>query len=341
MIIRMQEDADDSATDAVIAELAGRGYETHLIRGGGAAAIGVNGKPVSADLGCTLELAPGVDAVINGSTPYKLAARAARPQGTVVQVGSVAIGREAPVMIAGPCAVESREQTLRTAEAVARGGAVILRGGAYKPRSSPYSFQGLGEEGLRILAEARALTGLPVVTEVMEPGQVELVAEYADMLQIGSRNMMNVPLLRRVAASGKPVVLKRGFAATIEEWLLAAEYILAGGNDRVVLCERGIRSFDSATRFTLDLNAVPLLRRLTHLPILVDPSHGTGLRELVPAMSLAAVAAGAHGVMLEVHHAPEDALCDGPQSITAATLADIAQRAAALHALLSPPLCVA
>ena len=341
MIIRMQEDADDSATDAVIAELAGRGYETHLIRGGGAAAIGVNGKPVSADVGCTLELAPGVDAVINGSTPYKLAARAARPQGTVVQVGSVAIGREAPVMIAGPCAVESREQTLRTAEAVARGGAVILRGGAYKPRSSPYSFQGLGEEGLRILAEARALTGLPVVTEVMEPGQIELVAEYADMLQIGSRNMMNVPLLRRVAASGKPVVLKRGFAATIEEWLLAAEYILAGGNDRVVLCERGIRSFDSATRFTLDLNAVPLLRRLTHLPILVDPSHGTGLRELVPAMSLAAVAAGAHGVMLEVHHAPEDALCDGPQSITAATLADIAQRAAALHALLSPPLCVA
>ncbi|HET7036632.1 MAG TPA: 3-deoxy-7-phosphoheptulonate synthase [Thermomicrobiaceae bacterium] len=341
MIIRMQEDAGEGAAEAVVAELAGRGYETHLIRGGGAAAIGVNGRPLADGLGSTLALAPGVAEVVIDSTPYKLAARAARPQGTLVRVGAVTIGRDGPVMVAGPCAVESREQTLRTAKAVAGAGAVMLRGGAYKPRSSPYSFQGLGEAGLRILAEARTQTGLPVVTEVMEPDQVELVAEYADMLQIGSRNMMNVPLLRRAALSGKPILLKRGFAATIEEWLLAAEYILAGGNDQVVLCERGIRSFDSATRFTLDLNAVPLLRQLTHLPILVDPSHGTGRRELVPAMSLAAVAAGAHGLMLEVHHAPEDALCDGPQSITSATLEDIVQRAAALHALLSPPLCVA
>lgn len=336
MLVRMQADARTSDTTTVLDLLHGQGHQTHVIDAGGPTAIGINGKPVGADLGPALELLPGVDAVISGGRAYKLAARSARPEGSTVQVGPVRIGNGEPVIIAGPCAVESRDQTLRTAAAVALAGATMLRGGAFKPRSSPYSFQGLGDEGLRILAQARAQTGLPVITEVMEPDQVELVAEYADMLQIGSRNMMNVPLLRRAAASGKPIMLKRGFAATIEEWLLSAEYILAGGNDRVVLCERGIRSFDSATRFTLDLNAVPLLRELTHLPVIVDPSHGTGRRELVAPMSLAALAAGADGLMLEVHDAPDEALCDGPQSITAETLAGIVAQGRALCRLLDP-----
>jgi 3-deoxy-7-phosphoheptulonate synthase len=336
MIVTMQADASDHHTDEVVAMLAGRGYEVHVIRAGGAAAIGINGRPVAGDLGPSLCLLPGVAQVHTPSKPYKLTARDARPEGTVVRVGDVAIGGSEPVVIAGPCAVESRDQVLRTAEAVRAAGATVLRGGAFKPRSSPYSFQGLGEEGLRILAEARDLTGLPIITEVMEPDQVELVAENADMLQIGSRNMMNFPLLRRVAATQLPIMLKRGFASTIEEWLLSAEYILAGGNDRVVLCERGIRSFDTATRFTLDLNAVPLVRQLSHLPILIDPSHGTGRRELVGAMSLASIAAGAHGLMLEVHDDPETALCDGPQSITGEELAEIIARSTALSAVLSP-----
>src|SRR5690606_31711844 len=226
------------------------------------------------------------------------------------------------------------EQMLRAAEAVRAAGAVMLRGGAFKPRTSPYSFQGLGEEGLRLLAEAGAATGMPVVSEVMEPDQVELVAEYADVLQIGSRNMANFPLLKRVARVNKPVLLKRGFAATIEEWLLSAEYILAGGNDRVILCERGIRSFDPSTRFTLDLNAVPLIRQLTHLPIIVDPSHGTGKRELVPSMSPAGSAAAAHGLLIEVHPGPERALSDGRQSIPPDTLVEIISKTRALSALL-------
>ncbi len=336
MIVTMRQDASDEEADSVVAMLRGRGYELHVIREAGPLAIGVNGRPVAEELPSALCVMPGVAHVHQGTKPYKLASRDVRPAGTIVRVGDVEFGGESPAIVAGPCAVESREQVLRTAEQVRRSGGQMLRGGAFKPRSSPYSFQGLGEFGLEILAEARQLTGMPVVTEVLEPEQVDLVASYADMLQIGSRNMMNVPLLRRAAASGRPILLKRGFAATIEEWLLSAEYILAEGNDRVVLCERGIRSFDSSTRFTLDLNAVPLLLGLTHLPIIVDPSHGTGRREMVAPMSLAAVAAGAHGLILEVHDDPAAALCDGPQSITADTLATIVSSTAAIKSVLSP-----
>lgn len=336
MIVRMQADADKQATDDIVAHLRSHGYDTYVLQSGGAPIIGVNGRPVAADISTQLCELPGVSNVQASNKPYKLAARENRPEGTVVRVGEIEIGGATPVIMAGPCAVEEREQVLRTAEAVRLAGGVILRGGAFKPRSSPYSFQGLGEEGLHILAEARELTGLPVITEVLETDQVDLVAEFADVLQIGSRNMMNVPLLRRAAASNKPIMLKRGFAATIEEWLLCAEYILAAGNDQVILCERGIRSFDPATRFTLDLNAVPLVSQLTHLPVVVDPSHGTGRRDLVARMSLAAITAGARGLLIEVHDNPDEALCDGPQSITTDELAGIVLQANAISQLLSP-----
>jgi 3-deoxy-7-phosphoheptulonate synthase len=256
-------------------------------------------------------------------------------------VGDAIFGGPEPVIIAGPCTVESREQLLRAAEAVRAAGAHLLRGGAFKPRTSPYSFQGLGEEGLRLLAEARELTGLPIVTEVLDTEHVELVAAYADMLQIGARNMMNFALLKKVAKTGKPVLLKRGFAATVEEWLLSAEYVLAGGNDQVVLCERGVRGFDPATRFMLDLNAVPLVRQLSHLPVIVDPSHGTGRRELVEPMALAALAAGAHGLIIEAQPDPEHALVDGRQTITPEALATIVRRARALQAALQEAVAVA
>jgi 3-deoxy-7-phosphoheptulonate synthase len=237
--------------------------------------------------------------------------------------------------MAGPCVVEGKDQLLEAAEAVKAAGADILRGGAFKPRSSPYSFQGLGVEGLQHLAAARAQTGLPVVTEVMEPEQVEMVAEYADMLQIGSRNMANFPLLRRVGAVKTPVLLKRGFSATVEEWLMSAEYILASGNPNVVLCERGIRAFDPLVRFTLDLNAVPLAKELSHLPVIVDPSHGTGKRSLVSRMAVAGIAAGADGLIIEVHPDPERALCDASQTILPAELARIHRGAHAVRAALA------
>ncbi|MGN6757569.1 MAG: 3-deoxy-7-phosphoheptulonate synthase [Thermomicrobiales bacterium] len=274
----------------------------------------------------------------NASGPYRLAARRDPAQRTVVQVGEVAIGDGQPVLIAGPCSVESREQTLAIALAVREAGGALLRGGAFKPRTSPYSFQGLGEAGLQILAEARELTGLPIVTEAMEPDQVPLVAAYADMIQIGSRNMANFALLRRAGRCDKPVLLKRGMAATVEEWLMAAEYILAEGNPNVVLCERGIRTFDPLFRFTLDLSAVPMVRELSHLPIIVDPSHGTGRRSLVRQMSLAATAAGADGLIVEVHPHPDQALSDGAQSITPDELAGLVAATRAVSAALAPEL---
>ncbi len=270
--------------------------------------------------------------------PYRLAARRDPAQRTTVRVGDVAIGDWAPIMIAGPCAVEGREQTLAAAEAVRAAGGRILRGGAFKPRTSPYAFQGLGEEGLRILAEAREATGLPVVTEALEPEQVPLVAAYADMIQIGSRNMANFALLRRAGQTDRPVLLKRGMSATVEEWLQAAEYILDAGNPNVVLCERGIRSFDPLLRFTLDLNAVPLVRELSHLPVIVDPSHGTGRRSLVRQMSIAAIAAGADGLIVEMHPDRETALCDGPQAVGPEELADIVAATRAVGAALGPSL---
>ena len=249
------------------------------------------------------------------SIPLKVS-RKTKPDATIVNVGGVTVGDSEVVIIAGPCAVESKEQLFETAMGVKTGGARILRGGAFKPRSSPYDFQGLGEEGLTLLREVRKETGLPVVTEVMDTRLVELVAEYADMIQIGSRNMQNYPLLKEAGMCRKPVLLKRGMMATIEEFLLAAEYILNQGNTQVILCERGIRTFETSTRNTLDLSAVPLLKHLTHLPVIVDPSHGTGLRWMVPAMAKAALAAGADGLIMEVHFKPEEALCDGHQSLS-------------------------
>jgi 3-deoxy-7-phosphoheptulonate synthase len=241
--------------------------------------------------------------------------RKTKPDGTIVNINRVEVGGSEVVVIAGPCAVENQEQLFETARAVKTSGAKILRGGAFKPRSSPYNFQGLGEEGLKMLREIRKETGLPVVTEVMDTRMVELVAAYTDMIQIGSRNMQNYPLLKEVGKQQKPVLLKRGMMATIEEFLLAAEYILNQGNEQVVLCERGIRTFETCTRNTLDLSAVPLLKRLSHLPVIVDPSHGTGLRWMVPAMAKAAVAVGADGLIMEVHYRPEEAICDGYQSL--------------------------
>jgi len=244
-----------------------------------------------------------------------LVSRSSKPEGTIVQVNDIRIGSKEIVIMAGPCAVESEEQLSETAKRVRAGGAVMLRGGAFKPRTSPYSFQGLGREGLEMLQRAREKTGLSVVSEVMDTRQVETVSRYADMLQIGSRNMQNFPLLKEAGLSSKPILLKRGMMATIDEYLHAAEYVLSQGNTQVVLCERGIRTFESSTRFTLDLNAIPLLKQRTHLPVIVDPSHGTGIRSLVPTMAKASIAAGADGLLMEVHYRPEEALCDGSQSL--------------------------
>ena len=253
--------------------------------------------------------------VIGGCSVPVRVNRKSKQDPTVVNISGVRIGAVPVTIIAGPCAVESYEQLLSTAEAVKKGGGVLLRGGAFKPRSSPYNFQGLGEEGIKMLAEVRKQTGLPFVTEVMDPRMVEFVAEHADMLQIGSRNMHNYPLLIEVGKTRKPVLLKRGMMATLEEFLLSAEYILNQGNEQVVLCERGIRTFETTTRNTLDLSAVPMLKHLTHLPVIVDPSHGTGLRWMIPSMAKASLAAGADGLIMEIHYKPEEALCDGHQSL--------------------------
>ena len=254
----------------------------------------------------------------SGKSPIQSkVSRYTKPDDTIVSVNGIQIGGGSDIIIiAGPCAVESEEQLFSTSRSVKASGASILRGGAFKPRSSPYNFQGMGEEGLKLLSDIRKETGLPVVTEVMDTRQVELVASYADMLQIGSRNMQNYPLLKEVGLSKKPILLKRGMMATVEEFLMAAEYILSQGNDQIVLCERGIRTFETSTRNTLDLSAVPMLKKLTHLPVIVDPSHGTGLRWMVPPMAKAAIAVGTDGIIMEVHYKPEEALCDGYQSLS-------------------------
>src|SRR2546422_4187476 len=286
--------------------------------------IALDGSILDAQIRSTISQQKAVERIVPIKTAYKLASRAFKETDSAVVVGDalgarpVVIGDATPIIIAGPCAVENREQLLNTARAVKVAGAQVLRGGAFKPRTSPYQFQGLGLEGLQLLAEAREITGLPVITEVMEPGLVETVAEYADILQIGSRNMQNFPLLLAAGRNSqrRPVMLKRGLSATIDEWLLAAEYIFSTGNPNIILCERGIRGFDPQTRNVLDLSCVPLLHELTHLPVIVDPSHATGRRELVPTMSRASIAAGADGLILEVHPDPDSALCDGRQSIT-------------------------
>jgi 3-deoxy-7-phosphoheptulonate synthase len=314
MIIIMKQGASTQEVADVVARVEELGFRAHLSQGEERTIIGVIGdeRHVAPP---TFELMPGVDHCVPILRPFKLASRDLRPENTVVRLNGVRIGGDEVVIMAGPCAVESREQLLETAWAVKEAGGKVLRGGAYKPRTSPYSFQGLGMEGLEMLAEAREATGLPIVTEVIAPHDVPAVAEYADILQIGARQMQNYSLLHAAGESGRPVLLKRGIMSTMEELLMSAEYILTHGNYRVMLCERGIRTFETYTRNTLDINAVPLLKELSHLPVIVDPSHGTGQWRLVPAAARAAVAAGADGLLVEVHPHPELALSDGGQSL--------------------------
>ena len=315
MIVVMKKDAQERDLDRVVSRIRDVGLDVHLSEGVEHTIVGVVGdvrhiRPED------LQVLSGVLRVVRIMHPFKLASREFREETSEIQLNGFSIGgREIPVM-AGPCAVENRETLMETARGVRARGAKVLRGGAFKPRTSPYSFQGLGEEGLEFMAEAREETGLLVVTEVLSPGDVELVSSYADILQIGARNMQNYSLLHEVGAVDKPVLLKRGMMASVEEWLMSAEYVLSGGNQRVILCERGIRTFEGYTRNTLDLSAVPLVKGLSHLPVVVDPSHGTGRSDLVPAMARAAIAAGADGLLIEVHPRPEEALSDGPQSLT-------------------------
>jgi 3-deoxy-7-phosphoheptulonate synthase len=314
VIIVMSRRATEPQVQAVVDRVREIGLRPEVSRGEDRSVVGVIGGNAYAYREAFSHL-PAIQEIVQITKPFKLASREFQPHNTVVDVGGVPIGGEQLVVMAGPCSVEGEEMLLETARFVASQGARILRGGAFKPRTSPYSFQGLGEAGLRMLATAREETGLRVVSEVIAPADVELLVGYVDMLQVGTRNMQNYALLQEVGRTGKPVLLKRGMSSTIEEWLLAAEYVLSQGNRDVVLCERGIRTFEQATRFTLDLNAVPLVRELSHLPVVVDPSQGTGRWSLVKPMSLAAVMAGANGLIVEVHPKPEEALSDGGQSL--------------------------
>jgi 3-deoxy-7-phosphoheptulonate synthase len=314
VIIVMAHHATETEIDAVVERVHEIGLKTELSRGEERTLVGVIGGNAYAYREAFSHLS-GIHEIIPITKPFKLASREFRPIDTVVDIGGVKIGADEVVMMAGPCSVEGEEMLLETARHVAAQGAKVLRGGAFKPRTSPYSFQGLGESGLKMLAAARDETGLKVVTEVISPSDVEMVARYADILQLGTRNMQNYALLQEAGRSGKPVLLKRGMSSTMEEWLLAAEYVLSQGNRDVILCERGIRTFETSTRFTLDLNAVPLARELSHLPVIVDPSQATGRWSLVRPLSLAAVAAGAHGLIVEVHPTPNQALSDGAQSL--------------------------
>ncbi len=314
MLVVMQEEATESQVQAVIDRLVALGFAVHRSTGVMHTVLGGVG-PVTHFDPAEFEVMDGVKEAHRITSPYKLASRHFRPEGTVVRVGNVAIGGEEIVVMAGPCSVESREQIHCIAEHVARAGARLIRGGAFKPRTSPYSFQGLGEEGLKLLREAADRFGLLVVSEVMDSSQIPLVSEYADILQIGARNMQNFNLLRDAGSQSKPVLLKRGISATIEELLLSAEYIMTSGNYNVILCERGIRTFETYTRNTMDISAIPIVKKLSHLPIIADPSHGTGRRDKVLPMARAAVAAGADGLLIEVHHDPDRALSDGAQSL--------------------------
>lgn len=315
MIIVLKAGATEEEIGHVTRRIEELGYRPHVSRGESRTIIGAIGDDRFKTRLQSLEALEYVESVVPILQPFKLASREVRAADTLVEVNGVTIGGRGLCVMAGPCSVESAEQLLAVAEGVKAAGAHILRGGAFKPRTSPYAFQGLEEEGLEILVAAKKRTGLPVVTEVLDTSKVEVVARYADILQIGTRNAQNFSLLKEVGQCGKPVLLKRGMAATIKEWLLAAEYILAEGNPNVILCERGVRTFETSTRFTLDLNAVPVVKKLSHLPVLVDPSHGTGYWEYVGPMAKAAVACGADGVIIEVHANPEEALSDGPQSL--------------------------
>ncbi len=337
MVVVMRPDATDADVERVAEKVREAGGEAFVSRGRVHTIIGLVGDTARFEAIPLLQL-PGVERVIRIGKPYKMVARDLHPRPSTVKVGTAEVGRGSVTLIAGPCAVETEEQALAAARAAKESGATILRGGAYKPRTSPYSFQGLGERGLEILAMCRAETGLPVVTEVLETRDVELVAEWADALQIGTRNMQNFALLKEVGQIHKPVLLKRGLAATVDEWLMAAEYIAQRGNSEIILCERGIRTFEPSTRNTLDLAGMAVAQQETHLPVIADPSHATGKRALVGPMARAAVAAGADGVMLDVHPNPEEALCDGPQALTPADLLGLAAELRALADALGRPM---
>jgi 3-deoxy-7-phosphoheptulonate synthase len=324
MIIIMRPDATPEQIGLVSDKLKKHGFGVHLSQGAERTVIGAIGDKSAIQLEA-LQMMPGVSEIVPIRKPYKMVSREFQKVDTVVELPNgvkIGAGQKLTVM-AGPCSVEGEKEFLEVAELVKRAGANVLRGGAFKPRTSPYAFQGLGEQGLKFMAQARAKTGLPFVTEVMDTRDVELVARYADMLQIGARNMANFNLLKEVGKTKKPILLKRGPGSTIQEWLMSAEYILSEGNKQVVLCERGIRTFETATRNTLDLNAVPVVKKLTHLPIIVDPSHGTGEWDLVPAMARAGIAAGADGLMIEVHPRPEEAMSDGAQSLKPDTFIEL------------------
>jgi 3-deoxy-7-phosphoheptulonate synthase len=314
VVVVMEEGAAAAHVDRVVAHLEQMGFAVHRSVGANRTVLGVVGESPSGDPQL-VQMFEGVQEIVRISEPFKLASRAFRPQGTVITLGDVRIGGDEVVVMAGPCSAETEEQVHASAAAVRRAGAKVLRGGAFKPRSSPYSFQGLGEDGLRMLRDAARAQNMKLVSEVMDTSQIDVVERYADIFQVGARNMQNFSLLRELGRARKPVLLKRGISATIEEWLLSAEYLLGGGNMDVILCERGIRTFETYTRNTLDICAIPIVKKLSHLPIIVDPSHGTGRRDKVAPMARAAVAAGADGLIIEVHADPDRALSDGAQSL--------------------------
>jgi len=335
MLIVMKSDATEAQVDAVLRVVEELGFKAHPMPGATRTAIGITGNQGAVDPS-HFENLPGVADAIRVSKPYKLITLDIRPEKTVVRVGDATIGGDELAIIAGPCAIESRAQAFAVAESVRRSGARFFRGGAYKPRTSPYAFQGLGEEGLKILADVREAFGLKIVTEALDEAGVDLVERYGDMIQLGARNMQNFSLLRRAGRSHLPILLKRGLSATLDEWLLAAEYIMAEGNYQVVLCERGIRTFAQHTRNTMDLAAIPAVRRISHLPVLVDPSHGTGKNYMVTPLARAGVAVGADGLIVEVHDQPDHALSDGAQALTLEQYEELVTEVRAIHEVLAP-----
>jgi 3-deoxy-7-phosphoheptulonate synthase len=335
MLIVMKADATDGQVEAVVRVIEELGFRAHPMPGASRTAIGITGNAGAVDPS-HFENLPGVSEAVRVSKPYKLVTLDLRSDRTVVQVGDATIGGEELAIIAGPCAIESREQAFAVADSVRRSGARFFRGGAFKPRTSPYAFQGLGEDGLKILEEIRETYGLKIVTEALDEAGVDLVERYADVIQVGARSMQNFTLLRRVGKSRLPVLLKRGLSATLDEWLLAAEYIMSEGNYQVVMCERGIRTFAQHTRNTLDLSAIPAVRRISHLPVIVDPSHGTGKNYMVTPLARAGVAVGADGLIIEVHDQPDHALCDGAQALTIAQYEQLVSEVRAIHEVIAP-----
>ena len=335
MLIVMKSDATDSEIETVLSVIQSLGLKGHAMPGATRTAIGITGNQGAVDPS-HFEILAGVAEAIRVSKPYKLITLDLRPEKTIVRVGDATIGGDELAIIAGPCAIESRAQAFAIAEAVRRSGARFFRGGAYKPRTSPYAFQGLGEEGLRILADIREAYGLKIVTEALDEAGVDLVERYGDVIQIGARNMQNFSLLRRAGKARIPVLLKRGLSATLDEWLLAAEYVMAEGNYQVVLCERGIRTFAQHTRNTLDLAAIPAVRRISHLPVIVDPSHGTGKNYMVTPLARAGVAVGADGLIVEVHDQPEHALSDGAQALTLEQYDELVSEVRSIHEVIAP-----